>query len=45
MPLVPQELRTYFITTVTASRRRLFEVEQNATLFLKALAACALEQQ
>jgi putative transposase len=37
MPLAPQELRTYFITTVTASRRRLFQVEQNATLFLDVL--------
>jgi putative transposase len=37
MPLAPQELRTYFITTVTASRRRLFQVEQNASLFLDVL--------
>jgi putative transposase len=37
MPLAPQELRTYFIATVTASRRRLFQVEQNATLFLDVL--------
>ncbi len=37
MPLAPQEIRTYFITAVTASRRRLFQVEQNATLFLEVL--------
>ena len=35
MQPAPQELRTYFITTVTASRRRLFQVEQNAILFLE----------
>jgi putative transposase len=35
MPLAPQELRTYFITTVTANRRRLFQVEQNANLFIE----------
>jgi len=37
MPRAPQEVRTYFITAVTASRRRLFQVEQNATLFLEVL--------
>ena len=37
MPRAPQELRTYFITTVTANRRRLFQVEQNATLFVNIL--------
>ncbi len=37
MPLAPQELRTYFITSVTASRRRLFQVERNSTLFLDIL--------
>jgi putative transposase len=37
MPLAPQEIRTYFITTVTASRRRLFQVEQNAELLLEVL--------
>jgi putative transposase len=37
MPRAPQELRTYFITSVTANRRRLFQVEQNATLFLDIL--------
>ena len=34
MPLAPQEIRTYFITTVTAYRRRLFQVESNALVFL-----------
>jgi putative transposase len=37
MPLAPQELRTYFITSATASRRRLFQVEQNATLLIDVL--------
>jgi putative transposase len=37
MPLAPQEIRTYFITTVTANRRRLFQVEQNATLLIDVL--------
>jgi putative transposase len=37
MPRAPQELRTYFITVVTANRRRLFQVEQNAILFLDIL--------
>ncbi|MEO6815180.1 MAG: transposase [Edaphobacter sp.] len=37
MPLAPQEIRTYFITTVTASRRRLFQVEHNALLLLEVL--------
>ncbi|HEY1993551.1 MAG TPA: transposase [Edaphobacter sp.] len=37
MPRAPQELRTYFITTVTANRRRLFQVEQNANLFVNVL--------
>jgi putative transposase len=37
MPLAPQELRTYFITTVTANRKRLFQVEQNASLFIEVL--------
>jgi len=35
--LAPQEIRTYFITSITASRRRLFQVEQNAEIFLKVL--------
>jgi putative transposase len=37
MPRAPQELRTYFITAVTANRRRLFQLEQNATLFVNVL--------
>ena len=37
MPRAPQELRTYFITTVTANRRRLFQVEQNALLLIEIL--------
>jgi len=37
MPRAPQERRTYFITTVTANRRRLFQVEQNANLFIEVL--------
>jgi putative transposase len=32
MRLAPQEIRTYFITTVTAQRRRLFQVSTNADL-------------
>jgi putative transposase len=35
--LAPQELRTYFITAVTANRRRLFQVESNAQLLLDLL--------
>ena len=37
MPPAPQEIRTYFITTVTANRRRLFQIEQNAYLFIEVL--------
>jgi putative transposase len=38
MPLpAPQELRTYFVTTTTANRRRLFQVEENANLVLDVL--------
>jgi putative transposase len=38
MPLpAPQELRTYFVTAVTANRRRLFQVEENANLLLDVL--------
>jgi putative transposase len=33
----PQHLRTYFITTSTANRRRLFQVEANAQLLLDVL--------
>ncbi|WP_158747966.1 transposase [Acidobacterium sp. S8] len=35
MPLAPQELKTFFITAVTANRRRLFQIESNAELLLK----------
>jgi REP element-mobilizing transposase RayT len=34
MPFAPQELRTFFITAVTANRRRLFQAESNAKLLL-----------
>ena len=35
----PQEVRTYLLTSVTANRRRLFQVEANAELFLSVLQA------
>src|SRR5271167_1164972 len=34
MILAPQEIRTYFVSAVTANRRRLFQVEANAQLML-----------
>jgi putative transposase len=34
MPLAPQELRTFFITAVTANRRRIFQINTNADLLL-----------
>lgn len=34
MNLAPQEIRTFFITTVTADRRRLFQTDANANLLL-----------
>src|SRR5215469_7813991 len=37
MSLAPQELRTFFVTTVTANRRRLFQVTKAADLFLNVL--------
>jgi putative transposase len=37
MPRVPQELRTYFVTSATASRRRLFQIDQNAILLIEVL--------
>src|ERR1700679_2476241 len=37
MPPAPQDLRTYFVTSVTASRPRLFQVERNATLLMEIL--------
>jgi putative transposase len=33
----PQEIRTYFVTAVTAQRRRLFQVTASAELFVKVL--------
>jgi putative transposase len=33
----PQEIRTYFVSAVTANRRRLFQVETNAQLMLDVL--------
>jgi len=37
MPLAPQEIRTFFITTVTANRCPLFKVESNAHLLITIL--------
>jgi putative transposase len=37
MHRAPQELRTYFVTTVTAQRRSLFQVDERARLFLDVL--------
>ncbi len=37
MRLAPQETRTYFITAVTAQRRRLFQVTRNAELLLQTI--------
>jgi putative transposase len=37
MRLAPQELRTYFVTGVTARRRRLFQVSSNAELLQQTL--------
>src|SRR5271156_2583959 len=39
MPLAPQEVRTFFVTTVCANRRRLFQVASNAQLLLDILQA------
>ena len=33
----PQELRTYFVTSVTANRRRLFQVEASANLLIETM--------
>jgi putative transposase len=33
----PQEIRTYFVSTVTANRRRLFQVDANARLMMDVL--------
>jgi putative transposase len=37
MPLAPQEIRTFFTTSVTANRRRLFQTERSAELLLRIL--------
>jgi putative transposase len=37
MSLAPQEVRTFFVTTNTANRRRLFQVESNSELLLTTL--------
>ncbi len=37
MNLAPQEIRTFFITAVTANRRRLFQTDANANLLLQLL--------
>jgi putative transposase len=37
MRFAPQEVRTYFVTTVTAQRRRLFQVSANAELLHRTL--------
>ncbi len=37
MHRAPQHLRTYFITTSTANRRRIFQVEANAQLLIDVL--------
>jgi putative transposase len=37
MPLTPQDLRTFFITSVAANRRRLFQVESTALLLMEVL--------
>ncbi len=36
--LAPQEIRTYFVTGVTAQRRRLFQVSANTELLQRTLA-------
>lgn len=37
MRFAPQEIRTYFVTSVTAQRRRLFQVSANAELLQRTL--------
>jgi putative transposase len=39
MQRAPQETRTYFVTTVTAQRRRLFQVSANAALLQETIFA------
>ncbi|MGA7886256.1 MAG: transposase [Acidobacteriaceae bacterium] len=35
--LAPQEIRTFFVTSVTANRRRVFQTDANAQLLLSVL--------
>jgi putative transposase len=35
--LAPQEIRTFFVTTVTANRRRVFQTDANANLLMSVL--------
>jgi putative transposase len=37
MRRAPQEIRTFFTTSVTANRRRLFQTERNAELLVRIL--------
>jgi len=37
MHRAPQETRTFFITSVTANRRRLFQIDRNAELLIRIL--------
>ena len=37
MRLAPQEIRTFFVTSVTAGRRRLFQADARATVFAQVL--------
>jgi putative transposase len=37
MPLTPQELRTFFVTSVTTGRRAIFQSERMANLLLRVL--------
>jgi putative transposase len=39
LKLAPQELRTFFVTFVTAGRRSIFQVEKNATLLIDVFAS------
>ncbi len=44
MRRAPQEIRTYFITAVTANRRRIFRVTRNADLMLETLQTYRLKK-
>ena len=37
MSLAPQQIRTFFVTSVTANRRRLFQVERNALSLMQVM--------